>query len=178
MGAAGTAGGVAGGIIGGAILAPILPPIGGLIGRWAGRALGSAAAEALANMMDDANEEAEDQSEEDAEEACTDCGETTLPSDPDDLVDDGWVEEPHPAPNRRRFRNPNTGEVLDFDQGVPGRDGWAGRDHYHRPNPNATGKGDFNLDHNGNPVPRGSAPSHIPPGTTIRPAGTGGPLTS
>lgn len=101
------------------------------------------------------------------EGACTSCGEQTLPENPDDLVEQGWTEEPTRAPNRRRFRNPETGEVLEFDKAQPGKPGWRGKDHYHRPNPGKTGDGDAYLDRNGNPVRDGSGPSHIPPGTII-----------
>ena len=36
-------------------------------------------------------------------------------------------------------------------------------DHYHRPNPNSTGKHDKYLDQYGNPVPKGSDESHLYP---------------
>jgi len=41
--------------------------------------------------------------------------------------------------------------------------GWAGVDHYHVYNPTAKGKGDFYLNSSGNPVSKGSNPTHIVP---------------
>lgn len=101
------------------------------------------------------------------EGSCASCGDRTLPANPDELLGQGWQEEQTRAPNRRRFRNPETGEVLEFDKAQPGKPGWRGRDHYHRPNPDKTGDGDAYLDRYGNPVRDGSGPSHIPPGTPI-----------
>lgn len=45
----------------------------------------------------------------------------------------------------------------------PGSPGFEGKDHYHQRNPNFTGKGDYYLDIDGNPVPKGSKRSHILP---------------
>lgn len=45
----------------------------------------------------------------------------------------------------------------------PGSPGFEGKDHYHQRNPNSTGKGDYYLDIDGNPVPKGSKRSHILP---------------
>jgi hypothetical protein len=63
------------------------------------------------------------------------------------------------------FENPRTGEIIRFDKGRPGTPGFEGKDHYHRLNPNRTGRHDEYLDVNGNPVARGSDPSHILPRT-------------
>jgi hypothetical protein len=52
---------------------------------------------------------------------------------------------------------------LRFDKGKEGKPGHEGKDHYHRENPDATGKGDAYLDKFGNPVPRGSDASHLYP---------------
>ena len=106
----------------------------------------------------------------DADPATTDAsggGRGPWPADPNDLVKEGWVETSDPraaASGRRTFTNPATGEEIAFDKGRPGQPGFEGQDHYHRPNPNSTGKRDANLDANGNPVPRGSTRSHILPG--------------
>lgn len=43
----------------------------------------------------------------------------------------------------------------------PGSPGFEGKDHYHQRNPNSTGKGDYYLDIDGNPVPKGSKRSYI-----------------
>ena len=91
-----------------------------------------------------------------------------LPENPNDLLRDGWEETTHSAQarnsNSREFTNPRTGEKVRFDRGEPGKPGFRGQDHYHRTNPNATGRHDQFLDIHGNPVPRGSEASHIPPG--------------
>jgi hypothetical protein len=88
-----------------------------------------------------------------------------FPKNPDDLLDDGYDETTHPkAPEHiRKFRNPETGDEVEFHKGKPNKPGWEGKDHWHRFNPNQTGKGDAMLDTNGNPVPKGSIPSHIKP---------------
>ena len=162
-------------------LGALLGPLGSAVGTVAGAAIavGGAylASEMLANQMKKADEEASEELDETEDEgACAECGERTLPENPDDLLEEGWEEEEHRAPNRRRFRNPETGETIEFDTGQPGKPGWRGRDHYHRPNPNATGDSDRYLDRYGNPVPKNSQPSHIPPGTRIN-SNSGG-LTS
>jgi hypothetical protein len=91
----------------------------------------------------------------------------TLPANPDDLLAQGWRESTHPEAAKmghRTFENPKTGEMIRFDQGRPGEPGFEGQDHYHRLNPNSIGNRDKYLDLNGNPVARGSNPSHILPG--------------
>lgn len=47
--------------------------------------------------------------------------------------------------------------------GKEGANGFEGMDHYHIYNPDSTGKMDYYIDKNGNPVPKGSKPSHIVP---------------
>ena len=93
-----------------------------------------------------------------------------LPHNPDDLVNKGgWKEvtDPRMAANssRREFVDPQTGQKIAFDKGKPGATGFEGKDHYHMYNPNSTGKGDFYLDINGNPVPKNNPASHILPPT-------------
>lgn len=157
----------------GALLGPLGAAVGGVAGVVAGIAATAGAAylanEAISNQMSKADEEAKENLDEGEEQGpCVGCGDRTLPDNPDDLVEEGWVEEPDRAPGRRRFRDPKTGEEMIFDEGRPGQTGWEGRDHYHRPNPNAPGKKkDFYLDSQGNPVNKGSSASHIPPGATI-----------
>lgn len=90
----------------------------------------------------------------------------SLPAKPDDLLTQGWKEITHPEAAKlghRKFENPKTGEIVRFDKGRPGQPGFEGQDHYHRLNPNKTGKRDEYLDLNGDPVARGSGPSHILP---------------
>jgi hypothetical protein len=92
-----------------------------------------------------------------------------LPRDPDDLVKKGgWKEVTHPEmkanSNRREFVDPETGTKVAFDKARPGEPGWEGKDHYHIYNTNKTGKGNYYLDANGNPVHKNSDASHIPPG--------------
>ena len=92
----------------------------------------------------------------------------SLPAKPDDLLTQGWKETTHPEAAKlghRKFENPKTGEIVRFDEGRPGQPGFEGQDHYHRLNPNKTSKRDEYLDLNGNPVARGSGPSHILPRT-------------
>jgi hypothetical protein len=91
---------------------------------------------------------------------------TPLPKNPDDLLGQGFVETTTPgaaATGHRKFENPNTGEKINWDKGQPGEPGHKGRDHYHRLNPNSTGKKDYYLDNDGNVVPKNSNPSHLYP---------------
>lgn len=64
----------------------------------------------------------------------------------------------------REYYNPETGQKVRFDKGREGANGFEGKDHYHIYNPNSTGKNDKYLDINGNPVRKGSKPSHVLPG--------------
>lgn len=89
-----------------------------------------------------------------------------LPKNPDDLLEEGYEETTHPKAQKkgvRKFYNPKTGDEVEFNKGDPSKPGWRGKDHWHRYNPNATGKRDARLDKNGNPVPKGSDASHIEP---------------
>lgn len=90
----------------------------------------------------------------------------SLPANPDELPTQGWKETSHPTAAKmghRTFENSQTGEIIRFDKGRPGESGFEGQDHYHRLNPNRTSRSDEYLDLNGNPVARGSGPSHIIP---------------
>jgi hypothetical protein len=90
----------------------------------------------------------------------------TYPKNPDDLLDNGYQETSHPeakANGIRRFKNPTNGDEVEFHKGKSGENGWEGKDHWHRFNPNKTGKGNAMLDKNGQPVRKGSEPSHLKP---------------
>ncbi|MEL7222015.1 MAG: RHS repeat-associated core domain-containing protein, partial [Bacteroidota bacterium] len=90
------------------------------------------------------------------------------PSSPDEL-DSSWEETTHPnnKSGSRDFRNKDTGENVRWDPGKEGKPGWEGKDHWHRHNPDKSGKGDYYLDRFGNPVPKGSGPSHIGAGESF-----------
>ncbi|MGD8779553.1 MAG: RHS repeat-associated core domain-containing protein [Ignavibacteria bacterium] len=91
--------------------------------------------------------------------------ENSPPATPDDLGDE-WQEitsDKNKSGNHREFENTKTGEKVRFDKGKEGTKGNAGKDHWHRNNPNSTGKTDRYLDKSGNPVPKGSPDSHILP---------------
>ncbi|WJE54713.1 hypothetical protein QRE66_11055 [Bacillus cereus] len=91
----------------------------------------------------------------------------SLPKDPRELLNHGWkdITPEGMAKNTtsREFLDPDTGMKVRFDPGKPGANGFEGKDHYHVHNPNSTGKGDYYLDVNGKPVPKGSKASHIIP---------------
>lgn len=90
-----------------------------------------------------------------------------LPNKADDLLKQGYKETSHPGAAKaghRTFENSKTGDKVRFDQGKPGKPGYEGQDHYHRYNPNATGKTDQYLDKSGNPCARGCDASHLFPG--------------
>ena len=90
----------------------------------------------------------------------------TLPLDPfkDPNLEDVTHEEARKTENYK-FEDKRTGEVLEYDKGKPGKPGHGANNHYHRPNPNTTGKRDYYLDAKGNPVPKGSELSHLYPST-------------
>ena len=85
--------------------------------------------------------------------------------DPNDLPNGDWQDVTHPQQakntNSREYYNASTDTKIRFDPVKPGAPGFEGQDHYHIYNPNSTGKGDYYLDINGNPVPKGSSASHI-----------------
>jgi len=84
------------------------------------------------------------------------------PSSPDDFSQD-WEEvtDPRNQSGSREFKNKTTGEKVRWDPKKEGEPGWEGINHWHRYNKNSTGKRDLYLDKDGNPVSRGSNPSHI-----------------
>lgn len=89
-----------------------------------------------------------------------------LPKTGKDLLDAGWEEISHPAQaasGHHTYREPSSGLRIRYDEPTPGADGFAGKDHYHILNPNATGSRDMYLDRNGEPVKKNSKASHILP---------------
>ncbi len=62
----------------------------------------------------------------------------------------------------KEYTNIKTGEKVRYDEGKSGTEGYKGKDHYHRYNPNSTSKKDKYLDKNGDPVAHGSSESHLP----------------
>lgn len=91
---------------------------------------------------------------------------SNLPSDPNILLQNGWEDISHPkqkAAGHWELKEISTGLRLRFDEKKPGASGFAGKDHYHIYNPNATGNKDLYLDKDGNPVRKGHTKSHILP---------------
>lgn len=91
---------------------------------------------------------------------------SNLPPKGDSLLSKGWVEISHPqqATNgSHTYQDPQTGLKIRYDEPKPGASGFAGKDHYHILNPNATSNKDLYLNKEGNPVAKGSKPSHILP---------------
>ena len=92
---------------------------------------------------------------------------SNLPESPKTLLDQGWIDITPQAMKANSssvlFKDGRSGLTVRFDRGIPGRNGYAGKDHYHILNPNTTGKQDRYLDRNGNPVPGRSKASHIIP---------------
>ncbi|WP_235332168.1 WXG100 family type VII secretion target [Paenibacillus terrae] len=90
-----------------------------------------------------------------------------LPKDPKELMSSGWRDATPEGMAKntqsREYIDPETGLKVRFDPGKPGANGFEGKDHYHIHNPNSTGKNDYYLDVDGNPVPKGSKASHIVP---------------
>ncbi|MBM3198863.1 MAG: hypothetical protein FJZ58_06385 [Chlamydiae bacterium] len=62
-----------------------------------------------------------------------------------------------------RWKIKKTGEKLRFDKGDPKKSGHEAHDHFHRLNPNKTGKLDEYLDDQKCPVEKGSEISHLYP---------------
>jgi hypothetical protein len=92
----------------------------------------------------------------------------SLPKNPEEMLEHGYNETSHPSAaesGHRTFENPETGDKLRFDKGDPDAPpkSHAANDHYHRENPNATGKRDAYLDSDGKPCPRNSDESHLYP---------------
>ena len=91
---------------------------------------------------------------------------SNLPKTGQGLIDMGWEEISHPAQaasGHHTYREPSTGLRIRYDEPTPGAEGFAGKDHFHILNPNATGSRDMYLDKNGNPVKKNSKASHILP---------------
>jgi RHS repeat-associated protein len=63
----------------------------------------------------------------------------------------------------RDFKNKDTGEEIRWDPKKPGAPGFEGKNHWHRVNPNGDKKVGRYLDNKGNPVNKGSGPSHLVP---------------
>jgi hypothetical protein len=90
-----------------------------------------------------------------------------LPKNPNDLLKKGWKDvTPEGMRNftdRREYIDEESGYRVRFDPAKEGAKGFEGMDHYHIYNPNSTGKMDYYIDINGNPVRKYSNPSHILP---------------
>lgn len=103
------------------------------------------------------------------------CGATTgqivhiasnLPKNGDGLLKKGWEDISHPAQaasGHYTYRDPDTGLRIRYDKAKADAPGFAGKNHYHILNPNATGNHNLYLDKNGNPVRKNSGASHILP---------------
>ncbi len=88
----------------------------------------------------------------------------SLPKNPE--KDKNWEDISHPEAKtngHHKYKNKKTGEEIEFDKGKLGNHGHKAHDHYHRPNPNSTGRHDEYLDKNLNPVGRNSEESHLYP---------------
>ncbi len=92
----------------------------------------------------------------------------TLPINP--FKDPGLEDISHPdgkANGHYEFKDRKTGKILEYDKGQPGANGHKAYDHYHRPNPDKTGKRNRYLDGAGRPVPDGSEASHLYPPESV-----------
>ncbi len=91
---------------------------------------------------------------------------SSLPEHGSTLVSQGWKDISHSkqaAAGSHTYEDPSTGLRIRFDEAKPGEKGYAGKNHYHILNPNATGSKDLYLDKDGNPVAKNSKASHILP---------------
>ena len=91
---------------------------------------------------------------------------SALPKNPKKLLQNGWEDITHPdakGSGHMLLKETSTGLKIGFDKGLPGENGFRGKDHYHIFNPNATGNYNLYLDKNGDPVRKGSKQSHILP---------------
>lgn len=90
-----------------------------------------------------------------------------LPKNPNSLLKKGWKnitpESMSKSTSSVVYKESKTGLTVRFDKGTRDANGYSGKDHYHVHNPNSTGKHDYYLDKNGNPVPKNSKASHIIP---------------
>ena len=91
---------------------------------------------------------------------------SSLPEHGSTLVSQGWNDISHPKQaeaGSHTYEDPSTGLRIRFDEAKPGENGYAGKNHYHILNPNATGSKDLYLDKDGNPVAKNAKASHILP---------------
>jgi hypothetical protein len=91
-----------------------------------------------------------------------------LPGNPYKLVEkSGWIEisDPNEKSFRRlTFKNPITGQIVDYDKADPRKEGYAGKGHYHCRNPLATGNDNKYIDPTTRlPIRKGHSKSHILP---------------
>lgn len=91
----------------------------------------------------------------------------SLPKKPNKKFFEEWEDITAPAAKQnsesRVYKHKETGLEVRFDPAKEGANGFEGKDHWHVYNPNKTGKKDYYLDKDGNPVPKGSKASHIIP---------------
>lgn len=90
----------------------------------------------------------------------------SLPANPSGLTSNGWNDISHPfqaMSGSHTYEEQSTGLRVRFDKGDSGKNGFAGKNHYHILNPNANNSSDMYLSINGDPVSRGSKASHILP---------------
>lgn len=77
-------------------------------------------------------------------------GKFTLPSEPGpngENLPEGWWRDPgHLSPNGERWIAPDCSEGLEFDRGIPGKDGFKGEDHWAKLNPKPGRPGKFEKD--------------------------------
>ena len=87
----------------------------------------------------------------------------SLPKNPNKLSEKGWkdITPSNMLQNTTSKMYIKNGLKVRFDKGNPSQGGYGGKDHYHVLNPNSTGKHDYYLDKDGNPVPKNSKASHI-----------------
>lgn len=91
---------------------------------------------------------------------------SSLPSNPQKLINSGWEDVSHPDQAKAgsfTYREKSSGLKNRLDKGVPGKNGFRGKNHYHILNPDATGNSNLYLDKFGNPVKKNSKQSHILP---------------
>ena len=90
-----------------------------------------------------------------------------LPKKPNKKFFEDWEDITNPAAKQnsesRVYKHKEIGLEIRFDSAKEGANGFEGKDHRHVYNPNSTGKKDYYLDKDGNPVPKSSKTSHIIP---------------
>ncbi len=89
----------------------------------------------------------------------------TNPPDSPEKLGSEWMEvtEPEKVGNTdsKIFVNRVSGERIAFDKKTYGKEGFSGKDHWHRFNIEGKNKMDYYLDECGKPVNKGSSKSHI-----------------